>query len=224
MGKSVHLFATIALALLASIVTLVVLTISPAKGAANLPQGFTDSQVGNGFTNPTDMAFAPDGRLFIAEQSGKVRIARSGGTLTRFLDISAKVDSNGARGLLALTFDPNFPTNHYVYLHYTKEATATTPVHNRVVRVRASGGMAVASSEKLIFRLDDQDDTHHIGGALDFGNNGKLYIATGDNVGGPTQTLDNLLGKILRINKDAPSPLTTPSTRRLRATTGLSGL
>src|SRR5918998_2166066 len=99
MGKSVHLFATIALALLASVGTLLVLSIGPAQGAATLPSGFTDSQVVSGLTNPTDIEFAPDGRLFVAEQAGKVRIAKPDGTLTTFLDISPKVDSNGERGL-----------------------------------------------------------------------------------------------------------------------------
>jgi glucose/arabinose dehydrogenase len=156
------------------------------------------------------MEFAPNGRLFIAEQAGRVRIAKPGGTLSTFLDISTKVDSMDERGLLALTFDPNFSTNHYVYLHYTREATATTSVHNRVVRVTASGDRAVAGSEKLIFRLNNQDDTHHMGGAIDFGKNGKLYISTGDNVGGNTQTLNNLLGKMLRINKDGTIPTGNP--------------
>jgi glucose/arabinose dehydrogenase len=78
------------------------------------------------------------------------------------------------------------------------------------VRITASGGRAVTGSEKLIFRLNNQDDIHHMGGALDFGQNGKLYIATGDNVGGPTQTFNNLLGKILRINKNGTIPINNP--------------
>ena len=156
------------------------------------------------------MEFAPDGRLFVAEQAGKLYVVKPDGTLAAFLDISTKVDSSGERGLLALTFDPAFSTNHYVYLQYTKKATSTTPVHNRVVRVTASGDSAVAGSEKLIFRLNNQDDTHHMGGALDFGKNGKLYISTGDNVGGNTQTLNNLLGKMLRINKDGTIPTNNP--------------
>src|SRR5919112_1778290 len=210
MGKHVHLFATIALALLASVGTLLVSPIGPAQGAVTLPSGFTQSPVVGGLTGPTDMEFAPDGRLFVAEQAGRVRIAKTNGTLVTFLDISLKVDSTGERGLLAVAFDPNFSTNHYVYLHYTQKATSTTSVHNRVVRVTASGDRAVAGSEKLIFRLNNQDDPHHMGGALDFGADGKLYISTGDNVGGNTQTLQNLLGKMLRINKDGTIPTGNP--------------
>jgi glucose/arabinose dehydrogenase len=218
MRRSVHLFATIVLASLASVGTLLVLPIGSAQGAPNLPQGFTDSQVVSGLTNPTDMELAPDGRLFATEQAGRVRIAKPDGTpLTTFLNISTKVDSKGDRGLQALTFDPNFSTNRYVYLHYTRKATATTPVHNRIVRVTASGDKVVAGSEKLIFRLGNQGTrAGHQGGAIDFGKDGKLYVATGDNQT-PTnvsphvsQQLTNLFGKMLRINKSGTIPTDNP--------------
>jgi glucose/arabinose dehydrogenase len=212
MGKHVRLFATIALALLASVATLLFLPIGPAEGAASLPPGFTQSPVVSGLTNPTDMEFAPDGRLFVAEQAGRVRIAKTNGTLPTFLDISSRIDSNGERGLLAVAFDPNFSTNHYVYLHYTQKATATTSVHNRIVRVTASGDRAVAGSEKLIFRLNNLSSAaNHNGGAIHFGKDGKLYVAVGDNANGDNaQSLGNLKGKILRINKDGTIPTGNP--------------
>jgi glucose/arabinose dehydrogenase len=176
-----------------------------------VPTGFTASQVTSGLTAPTDIEFAPDSRLFVAEQAGRVRIAKPDGTLVTFLDISTKVDSTGERGLQALIFDPSFSTNRYIYLHYTKKATSTTPVHNRVVRVTASGDKVVAGSEKLIFKLGNQRSDHHMGGAIDFGKDGKLYIATGDNET-PTnsQQLTNLFGKLLRINKDGTIPTDNP--------------
>jgi glucose/arabinose dehydrogenase len=215
MGKSVHLFATVALALLASVATLLVLAKGPAQGAANLLTGFTDSQVVSGLTNPTDMEFAPDGRLFVTEDAGRLRIAKPGEPLATFLDISTKVDSKGERGLLALTFDPDFATNGYLYLHYTRKATATTPPHNRVVRVTASGDKVVSGSEKLIFRLGNQSAANQspqfMGGALDFGKDGKLYVATGDNeTPNKAQKLTNLFGKMLRINKDGTIPTDNP--------------
>src|SRR5215217_2855296 len=187
-------------------------SVTPVHSAPVLPQGFTDSQVVSGLTNPTDMEFAPDGRLFVTEDVSKVRIANPDGTLATFLNISTKVDSTGERGLLALTFDPGFSTNHYVYLHYTKKATSTTPAHNRIVRVSASGNKAVAGSEKLIFRLGNQTAaTDHQGGALDFGKDGKLYISTGDNARGTVaQQLTNLFGKMLRINKSGTVPTDNP--------------
>jgi glucose/arabinose dehydrogenase len=158
-----------------------------------------------------DMEFAPDGRLFVAEEAGKVRIVKPNGTLATFLDISSKVDIAGERGLMGVTFDPNFATNHFVYLYYTRKATATTPVHNRVVRVTASGDSAVAGSEVLVFRLNNQSAQIHQGGALDFGNDGKLYLSTGDNATpGNAQSLGNLFGKVLRINKDGTIPTNNP--------------
>src|SRR5215210_5632315 len=195
----------------------VILPTGPAHGASFPPASFlpdsrfTDSPFASGLTNPTDMEFAPDGRLFVAEQAGRVRIAKPDGTLATFLNISTKVDSSGERGLQALTFDPNFSTNHYLYLQYTRKATSTTPVHNRVARVTASGDKVVSGSEKLIFKLDNQTTDHHMGGAIDFSTDGKLYISTGDNET-PTkaQQLTNLFGKMLRINKDGTIPTDNP--------------
>jgi glucose/arabinose dehydrogenase len=190
-------------------------SVTPVHSAPVLPQGFTNSQVVSGLTNPTDMEFAPDGRLFITEDAGRVRIAKPDGTLSTFLDISTKVDSKGERGLLALTFDPGFSTNGYVYIHYTKKATSTTPPHNRVVRITASGDRAVSGSEKLIFRLGNQSAANQfpqfMGGALDFGTDGKLYVATGDgDTPEKAQKLTNLFGKMLRINTDGTIPPDNP--------------
>jgi glucose/arabinose dehydrogenase len=213
MRRAIPLFPAMALALLASVAALLALAIGPAQGAIALPPGFTQSPVVGGLTGPTDMEFAPDGRLFVAEEAGKLRIAKPDGTLATFLDISSKVDITGERGLLGVAFDPNFATNHFVYLHYTKKATATTPAHNRVVRVTASGDRAVARSEVLIFRLNNQSESavNHIGGALDFAKDGKLYISTGDNTTPENaQSLRNLKGKMLRINKDGTIPTGNP--------------
>jgi glucose/arabinose dehydrogenase len=206
------LFA-IAGAMLASVVALLTFVIAPARGAVALPQGFTQSQVVSGLTGPTDMEFTPDGRLFVAEQAGRLRVLKADGTLGTFLNISTKVDSTGERGLLGVAFDPNFATNRFVYLYYTREATSTTPVHNRVVRVTAnvSGTGAVAGSEKLILRLNNLNSTNHNGGAIDFGSDGKLYVSVGENTNKPaSQRLSNLLGKMLRINKDGTIPSDNP--------------
>jgi glucose/arabinose dehydrogenase len=227
MGKSVYLFVTIALALLASIGTLLSLLIGAAKGAANLPQGFTDSPpVVSGLSNPTDMEFAPDGKLFVLEQAGRVRFVRSDGTLGTFLNISTKVDATGERGLLGIAFDPAFATNRYVYLHYTRKATSTVPVHNRVVRVRANATNTaiVSGSEKLVFRLNNLSSaTNHNGGDIHFSPANKLlYIATGDNAQpSNAQSLNNLKGKILRINKNGTIPTSNPFYTAANNTQGL---
>jgi len=175
--------------------------------AATLPTGFAETQVASGLASPTAMAFAPDGRLFVAEQGGKLRVIKNGSLLPApFLTVT--VSSNGERGLLGVTFDPSFPASPYVYVYYT----ATTPtVHNRVSRFTASGDTAVAGSETVLLDLNDLDAEIHNGGALHFGPDGKLYIAVGENGNSANaQTLGNLLGKILRIDKDGSIPTDNP--------------
>ena len=184
-----------------------------ASGAGTLPDGFVQTRVTGGLTKPTTMAFAPDGRLFVAEQGGTLRIVKNGQLLRRpFLNISKRVDSWGERGLLGVAFDPNFSANHYVYAYYTQEATVTTPAHNRVVRFTASGDRAVTNSERLILRLNNLSSaTNHNGGAIHFGKDGKLYVAVGENANPRNaQRLNNLLGKMLRINKDGTIPTDNP--------------
>jgi glucose/arabinose dehydrogenase len=175
--------------------------------AATLPTGFAETQVASGLASPTAMAFAPDGRLFVAEQGGKLRVIKNGALLpTPFLTVA--VDSNGERGLLGVTFDPDFPASPYVYVYYT----ATSPTfHNRVSRFTASGDTAVAGSETVLLDLNTLEAEIHNGGALHFGPDGKLYIAVGENGNSANaQTLGNLLGKILRINRDGSIPTDNP--------------
>jgi glucose/arabinose dehydrogenase len=154
------------------------------------------------------MQFAPDGRLFISQQSGKVRIVQAGRLLTTPF-VTLPVDGNGERGLQGIAFDPDFERNQFVYVYYT----ATTPTaHNRVSRLTANGNVAVAGSEVVLLELDPlSKSVHHNGGAIHFGNDGKLYIAVGDN--GQTtqaQSLGNLFGKVLRINRDGSIPSGNP--------------
>ena len=213
MRRITLLFAAMALASLASVGALVALPMAPARGEVTLPTGFTKSPVVSGLTDPMDMEFAPDGRLFVAEEAGKLRVLNSDGNLATFLDISKKVDSGGERGLMGVAFDPNYSTNRFIYLYYTRKATSTTPVHNRIVRVttKRSGSGVVAGSEQLLLRLNNQSTNYHQGGGIDFGNDGKLYASTGDN-GTPAkvQRLTNLFGKMVRINKDGTIPPENP--------------
>src|SRR5687767_3928087 len=164
--------------------------------AATIPAGFTETLVASGLSSPTAMQFAPDGRLFVCEQGGRLRVIRDGTLLTTpFLTLT--VSAIGERGLLGVAFDPDFVTNGYVYVYYT----ATTPaIHNRVSRFTASGDVAVAGSEVVIFDLDNLSSaTNHNGGALAFGADGKLYVAVGENANGAnSQSTGNVLGKMLR--------------------------
>jgi glucose/arabinose dehydrogenase len=179
---------------------------SPAF-AATVPAGFTETRVASGLTSPTAMQFAPDGRLFICEQGGRLRVVRDGVLLpTPFLTLP--VSSSGERGLLGVAFDPAFATNRWVYVYYT----ATSPtIHNRVSRFTANGDTAVAGSEQVILELENLTATNHNGGAIAFGPDGKLYVAVGENaVPANAQSLNNRLGKMLRINRDGTIPADNP--------------
>ena len=175
---------------------------------ATLPPGFSESVIASGVANATAMEFAPDGRLFVCQQAGQVRVVKNGVLLgTPFLAVS--VDSSGERGLLGVTFDPNFANNRWVYIYYTVPGS---PPHNRISRFTANGDTAVSGSETVILELNNLSSANnHNGGAIHFGLDGKLYAAAGDNANSANaQTLANLLGKILRINGDGSIPTDNP--------------
>jgi glucose/arabinose dehydrogenase len=174
---------------------------------ATLPAGFTESLVASGLNTPTAMQFAPDGRLFVCEQNGRLRVIKNGALLsTPFLTVT--VSSSGERGLLGVAFDPDFAINQFVYVYYT----ATSPaIHNRVSRFTASGDVAAPGSEVALLDLENLTATNHNGGALAFGPDDKLYIAVGENaVASNAQSLGNRLGKVLRLNKDGSIPSDNP--------------
>src|SRR5215210_5213072 len=106
--------------------------------AASLPSGITESLVTDQLPNSTAIGVAPDGRIFVAEQSGRLRVIKNGVLLpTPFVSLS--VDGNGERGLLGIAFHPNFASTPWVYVYYT---TAASPVHNRISRFLANGDVA----------------------------------------------------------------------------------
>lgn len=171
------------------------------------PTGFVQSNVVSGLSNPTAVAFAPDGRAFICQQTGALRIVKNN-LLLPSPAITLSVNSSGERGLLGLAFDPNFTNNGFLYLYYT----ATAPVHNRICRFTVVGDVIDPASEILLMALENLSATNHNGGGMAFGPDGKLYIAVGDNaVSSNSQSVNNRLGKILRINTDGTIPTDNPA-------------
>ncbi|RFP66829.1 T9SS C-terminal target domain-containing protein [Hymenobacter lapidiphilus] len=174
----------------------------------SFPTGFNQVAVSSGISNPTALTFAPDGRIFVAEQGGKLRVIKNGGLLPMpFVQLS--VNSSGERGLIGVELDPNFAVNQYVYLYYT---VSTAPLHNRISRFTAVGDVAVAGSETVVLDLDPLSSaTNHNGGAMHFGLDGKLYVAVGENATpSNAQNLDTYHGKILRLNPDGSVPAGNP--------------
>lgn len=173
--------------------------------------GFVDSKFVGGLSLPTAMDFAPDGRLFVDQKAGALRVIKNGVLLdTPFLSVS--VNNVGERGLLGIAFDPNFATNGYVYVYYT---TSASPIHNRVSRFTAdpvNPDVALAGSELPILDLENlSTSTKHNGGAIHFGKDGKLYVAVGENANSANSQLPSTrLGKMLRINSDGTIPSDNP--------------
>ncbi|MCI0411617.1 PQQ-dependent sugar dehydrogenase [bacterium] len=189
------------------VVSTFLILLSCGLAVASVPTGFTETQLASGLTAPTAMAMAPDGRIFICQQGGALRVFKNGSLLaTPFLNVT--VNSSGERGLLGIAFDPDFVTNQFIYVYYT----ATTPtIHNRVSRFTANGDVVVSGSEAILLELPNLSATNHNGGAIHFGLDGKLYIAVGENaVGSNSQSMNTILGKILRMNKDGTIPTDNP--------------
>jgi glucose/arabinose dehydrogenase len=173
---------------------------SPA-GASTLPTGFRDSVVLSGLTNPTVLQFAPDGRIFVGQKNGVIKVFQS---LTdtnpvTVADLSSKVDDYWDRGLLGMALPPNFPTDPYVYVLYAYDAPigGTAPTWNdgcptppgpttdgclvsgRVSRLQISGNVMTGSEQVLVNDWCQQFPSHSIGTLL-FGRDGFLYVTGGD--------------------------------------------
>jgi glucose/arabinose dehydrogenase len=167
------------------------------------------SQLAGSLVAPTAMVVAPDGRVFVAEQGGDIRVVDNGELEpTPFAHVH--VTSTGDLGLLGITLDPDFSQNHFVYVFY---AVGGPKLFDRVSRFTADGDVAEPGSEVTILNLDalDPSSSFDDGGAIHFGPDGKLYIAVGDDDNPEnSQSLSNLEGKILRVNPDGSIPTDNP--------------
>ncbi len=159
------------------------------------------------FDDPVELVNAGDGskRLFVVEQKGTIRYfdaTAKPSSATLFLDIKNKVKSGGEMGLLGLAFHPDFKTNGYIYVNYTRDS----PRESVIARYKVSNpatGAADPGSETILLTYA-QPYANHNGGAVHFGPDGYLYLSTGDGGSGGdpknnAQDKTSLLGKILRL-------------------------
>jgi glucose/arabinose dehydrogenase len=171
--------------------------------AAVVEPGFEIETVAQGFSLPTAMAFAPDGRVFVAEKGGAVRVVKNGVLLSAPAINLTDINTFGDRGLIGLAIDPNFATNGYLYLSYTYENSPGSnfggPKTGRIARVTVVGDTASESTKVVIVgnvggtaalpSCEDyamgvdcipSDSPSHTVGGLKFGPDGKLYATLGD--------------------------------------------
>jgi glucose/arabinose dehydrogenase/PKD repeat protein len=186
----------------------VVTTAKPAE-AATLPPGFAETTVLSGLTNPTVVRFSSDGRVFVAEKRGVIKVFDSLTDTTPevFADLNVNVHNFWDRGLLGMALAPNFPADPYVYVLYTYDHVlgSTTPpprwgtpgvysdpcptppgatadgcvVSGRLSRLQASGNAMTGSEQVLIEDWCQQYPSHSVG-SVEFGRDGALYASAGD--------------------------------------------
>lgn len=170
-----------------------------------------------GFSSPVEIAHpANDARLFVVQQGGLIRIVNANGTVntTPFINLSTVIVSGGERGLLGLAFHPNYATNGYFYVNYTRAGDGATVIAR--YSVSADPNVADATSGAVLLTVA-QPYSNHNGGSIKFGPDGYLYIGMGDggsggDPGNRAQNINENLGKMLRIDVDSASPYGIPPT------------
>lgn len=156
-------------------------------------------EIGSGFERPIDVAVLPDGRLLVAEKTGKLRVLEGAAPGTLFLDLSGKVSDGSEQGLLGLALAPDFAESGRLYVNYTDLAGDT-----QIVAFDSRDGVADPETARTVLSVD-QPRANHNGGWISFGPDGRLYIGMGDGGGAGdrnrnAQNPERLLGKILRID------------------------
>jgi glucose/arabinose dehydrogenase len=168
----------------------------------------------SGFSSPVEITHCGDSRLFIVEQDGLIKILNSNGTTnaTPFLNVTTLTNGGGEQGLLGLAFHPNYASNGYFYINYTNNSGNTIIARYSV----SAGNPNIANTSGTILLTIPQPYSNHNGGTLKFGSDGYLYIGMGDGGSGGdpenrAQNINELLGKMLRIDVNSGSPYGIPA-------------
>jgi glucose/arabinose dehydrogenase len=187
--------------------------LSAPVGAVELPPGFVAETLATNLNAATAIASIPDGRIFIADQTGRLVVWKNGAVLERPA-LTLHVADYWERGLIGITLHPDFPRTPHIYLLYVNDRPF---VRHVLSRFTLKGDVGESGSEQVLFEGDDQAGlggtvpAGHQGGPLRFGPDGKLYVGLGEQTAGePAQRLNTLQGKILRLNADGSIPGDNP--------------
>ena len=185
--------------------------LSCAGPTEGLPTEFERTVLESDLTEPVDFAFLPDGRILIAEKSGALKVYEEGKPTTTLVTLPVETDFES--GIGGIEVDPNYATNHYVYVSYTNGTN-----EDMLSRFTIEGNSAqIIASEKILIRTNDPAGPIHHGGEIYYQDNPDatepdfIYWAKGDNsVGKNAQDLTNVHGKIMRIYADGTIPEDNP--------------
>jgi glucose/arabinose dehydrogenase len=204
-----------------------VATYSATARAGSGEVAITMRVIASGLSAPLYLTTTPiDDRLFVVEQTGRIRVISDGVLLpTAFLDLSSKVSCCGERGLLSVAFHPRYATNGFFYVFYT-DAAGDLRVERYTVSANADIGDPTSAA--LILSVPHRAYGNHNGGLVAFGGDGMLYVGTGDGGSGGDpdnngQNLGVLLGKLLRIDVDHGDPYSIPSDNPFASRAGARG-
>ena len=202
-------------------------TSTPIDAAVAIPAGFTEQVVFTGLTRPTKVVFSPDGRVFIAQKNGQIKVydSTSDTTATVFADLRTNVYDYEDFGLIGLALAPNFPADPYVYVSYSYDGVigGSAPTYNdtcavtgncrssaRVSRLQANGNVMTGSEQVLLHDWCQQIESHSIG-ELNFGPDGALYVTGGEGASA-TFTDYGQAGNPTNPCGDPPAPAGSPMT------------
>ncbi|MDW0288894.1 MAG: PQQ-dependent sugar dehydrogenase [Nitrososphaeraceae archaeon] len=196
------------------IVSILTMKFSPSETLVPLPAPVSNLSLTNtsgveiiaeGLQAPRSIDISKEGRIFISEKRGSIRVVDNGTLLTEPVG-DIKAENIGDAGLLGLTLHPNFTQNHLFYVYYTY--SNSTGLFNKVLMLKESNNRII-DSKTILDGIPGND--YRDGGRIKFGLDGKLYVSTGDaSIPELSQDLNSLAGKILRINEDGTVPQDNP--------------